>query len=435
MEEKMKKIIFVSVLMLVFACFLTACGPTEEQSHELVNDKTINVYSWWDPAHDGLTGLKEGFEEKYKEYNVELNFVKISSYYQTMLTKLAGAKLAGGSSEQIDVMMLASDKIPLFASNDVIMSLDEFVSVEYLDDLYSSVKAGLYYEDSVYAVARDVTTKAMILNTDVFTAYGVDLPDDDWTVEDFKQICLKFAEETDNVWGYSFDSNPDPVYIWFYLFGGSFFDSENHVSLIDEKGAADGVTFLYDLVQEGGAMTLSETLEYGKFAAAFSSGYAAMISGGLADVNTVETAGANFVVRPLPIGKSGSHQSHTFLNCWTIPTVTSNSAWSWKVLEYFSGPEGQAIATAAGMGLPGSSSADITSWKAEKAYREYFIDALDYPGTEPYPTDVFGSNWQTNFKTLMEDNIWDKSGMTHAELKTELEKINAKLTYILMGGS
>lgn len=430
----MKKLACVLVMLVIFA-FVTACGnDNNKPSDELVKDYTINVYSWWDPAHDGLTGLKNGFEEKYKDYNVTLNFVKVSSYYQTMLTKLAGAKLAGGSSEQIDVMMLASDKIPLFAANDTIMALDDFVTEEYLNDLYPAVKEGLYYDGKVYAVARDVTTKAMILNVDVFNQYELTLPDDDWTVEDFKNICLDLAEET-NVWGYAFDSNPDPVYIWFYLFGGAYFDNKTHTSLLDKEGSIDGVKFLYDLIEADGVMSLSESLEHGGFSAAFSAGYAAMISGGLSQVDAVEKAGTNFVVRPLPIGTSGKHQSHLFLNCWTIPTVTSNTAWAWKVLEYFSGPEGQAIATSAGMGLPGSASADIEEWIAEKPYRQYFVDALNYEGSTPFPTDTFGPNWQTNFKTLMETNIWDKPGLTPEQIKAKMKEINDKLTYALMGGA
>ncbi|MFA5765734.1 MAG: extracellular solute-binding protein, partial [Bacilli bacterium] len=211
----MKKLVLILTFFFALTLLVGCDKEPNQNGGELTKDATVNVYSWWDPAHDGLTGMKAGFEEKYAEYNVTLNFVKVSTYYQTMLTKLAGAKLAGGSSEQIDVMMLASDKIPLFASNETILALDDFVTEEYLNDLYPSVKEGLYYEDSVYAVARDVTTKCMMLNVDMFNEYKIALPTADWTVEDFKNICLQFAAKTENVWGYSFDSNPDPVYVWF----------------------------------------------------------------------------------------------------------------------------------------------------------------------------------------------------------------------------
>lgn len=431
----MKKLVLILTFFFALTLLVGCDKEPNQNGGELTKDATVNVYSWWDPAHDGLTGMKAGFEEKYAEYNVTLNFVKVSTYYQTMLTKLAGAKLAGGSSEQIDVMMLASDKIPLFASNETILALDDFVTEEYLNDLYPSVKEGLYYEDSVYAVARDVTTKCMMLNVDMFNEYKIALPTADWTVEDFKNICLQFAAQTENVWGYSFDSNPDPVYVWFYLFGGAFFDAAKNESLINTDGSKAAVKFLYDLIEKDGIMSLSETTEHGGFSAAFTGGYAAMISGGLSQVNTVELAGANFTVLPLPKGTSGETQSHTFLNCWTIPSCTSNSAWAWKVLEYFSGPEGQAIACGAGMGLPGSSTADIASWIAEKPYRQYFVDALSYPGTVAYPTDTFGPNWQTYFKTLMETNFWDAPGLSTAEIDTRLQAVNDKLSYYLLGGS
>lgn len=432
----MKKL-FVILTMILSLVMFTACDNKKQNQDdgELKKDVTVNVYSWWDPAHDGLTGLKNGFEEKYADYNVTLKFTKISSYYQTMLTKLAGAKLAGGSAEQIDVMMLASDKIPLFASNGTILSLDDFVTDEYLNDLYPVIKDGLYFEDSVYAVARDTTTKCMVFNVDLFNKYGIDIPENDWTVEDFKQICLKFAESEDNVWGYSLDSNPDPLYVWFYLFGGQYFDAASNKSLLNTPESTAAVKFIYDLIEKDGIMSLSETSEYGGLTEAFNTGYAAMASGGLSLVNSIEKAGTNFVVRPLPTGKSGNKQSHIFLNCWTIPSCTSNSAWAWKVLEYFSGPEGQAIVCDAGMGLSGSSTADITKWLAEKSYRQYFVDALSYEGTINYPTDTFGPIWQTNFKTLMESYIWDDAGLTSEEIDKKLEIVNGKLTYSLMGGA
>ena len=110
--KRVSKIFLVMVLFLTFALTLGACEKNKV-SHKLEKDVTIRVYSWWDPAHQGIVSLKEGFEEKYSDYNVKLEFVKISSYYKTMLTKLAGAKLAGGGGEAIDVMMLAFDKLPL----------------------------------------------------------------------------------------------------------------------------------------------------------------------------------------------------------------------------------------------------------------------------------------------------------------------------------
>ena len=90
----MKKLL--SVFLCVMMVLLMSVTPAAlAQEEELSKDVTINVYSWWDPTKVGMVNLKEGFEKKYADYNVKLNFVKISEYYKTMLTKLAGTAKGG----------------------------------------------------------------------------------------------------------------------------------------------------------------------------------------------------------------------------------------------------------------------------------------------------------------------------------------------------
>ena len=191
----MKKLL--SVFLCVMMVLLMSVTPAAlAQEEELSKDVTINVYSWWDPTKVGMVNLKEGFEKKYADYNVKLNFVKISEYYKTMLTKLAGIRLAGGSSEAIDVMMIAFDKIPQFAANNTLMQLDAFASQEYLDSLYPSVREGLYFDGHLYATARDVTANCAILNTALFEKYNIELPAEDWTMDDFLALCKEVYEKT-----------------------------------------------------------------------------------------------------------------------------------------------------------------------------------------------------------------------------------------------
>lgn len=437
MRKKVKQI--VAVILAVILCLATFAGCQSNDNgnkNELVKDYTVNVYSWWDPTHTGILGLQKGFEQKYADYNVKLNFVKISDYYPTMLTKLAANKLAGGKGEKIDVMMLATDQVPNFAENEVIMPLTSLASEEYKKDLYPAVLEGLKYNEDLYAVARDVTTKCMILNTDVFAKYGIELPKENWTLEDFKKVCLEFVSKrgNDKVWGYSFDLNADPLYVWYYMFGGGYYDAKTNESLIDAEGSIAGVQFLYDLMAKKGIMTVSETSEYGKFSDAFIKGNAAMISGGLSQVDTVTKGGSNIKVIPLPKDVNGKNTSHVFINGWTIPSCTSNEAWSWKVLEYFSGAEGQAIACNAGMGLPGSQTADIENWIKEKEFRQYYVDALGYDETHTYPKHKFGSIWQTNFIKLMADQIWDVSGLTPTQIADICKNIDKTLTQNLKSG-
>ncbi|MEG2159413.1 MAG: extracellular solute-binding protein, partial [Clostridia bacterium] len=225
-----KKISLLLCLVLVFSCIvglLVACKPDNGPSDVLDKGRTINVYSWWDPTKPGIVGMKNGFEEKYKEYGVKLNFVMVGSYYETMMTKLAAGQ------DAIDVMMLASDQVPTFAKNGVIRPLTDNVTEEYLNDLYPAVKSGLYYNNEVYAVARDVTTKAAIINKDLFAEKNVPIPGDDWTWDDFNRIIKALSDKQNQKWGFTYDNNADPLFPLFYLQNAKYFDAEKKESYLD----------------------------------------------------------------------------------------------------------------------------------------------------------------------------------------------------------
>ena len=426
----MKRLISLLMCLLLALAMLAPTATAEE----LPKDVTIRVYSWWDPTKPGMIGLKEGFEEKYADYNVTLEFVKISSYYQTMLTKLAGIKLAGGSGEAIDVMMIAFDKIPQFAINGTLLALDDYASEEYLDTLYPSVREGLYFDGKLYATARDVTTTCAILNTALFEQCGIELPGEDWTMDDFIALCREFGQH-EGVWGYATDGYSDTLSPWIYLYGGKYMDTENNISLLDQPAQLKGFTTLYNLMEEGAAMSVAQANEYGGVSSAFAGGHVAMLMGGLSLANEVGGMTENCTVLPLPTGVSGQKQSHTFPNCWAVPSVSTQPEWGWKVIEYFSSIEGQTIACNAEMGLPATPDADIAEWLEAKPWRKYYFDALGYELTKPYETSTYGPAWSSNFTTLFNEKLWDVRGMDEETLKATIIEINNQLTYYLLGGS
>ena len=142
----------------------------------------------------------------------------------------------------------------------------------------------------------------------------------------------------------------------------------------------------------------------------------------------------DFIVMPLPTGASNEKQSHIFCNCWAIPTVSTQPAWAWKVIEYFSSMEGQTIACNAEMGLPATPAADTTEWVAAKPWRKYYLDALSYEKSQPYPVDTYGPNWDGNFSKLLNERVWDVRGMDVETLQSTIKSINELLTYYLQGG-
>lgn len=428
-----KKLVAFLMVATMVLCMLVSCSSGDNgKVTTLEKDQTINVYSWWDPTKPGLEKLKAGFEEKYKEYNVKINFVKVSSYYKTMLTKLAGIKLAGSSDEKIDVMMLAFDKLPLFAQNGQLLPLDSYISKDLLDSLYPSVKEGLYYNDTLYAVPRDVTSWCAYLNNNMFKEAGIAIPSEDWTMDDFIRICGEFRAK--GKFGFATNDYTDVLSPWIYLYGGEYFDGAKNASTLTDPKTAAGIKALYHLMESDGAMTIAEAQEVGKSAEAFCRGDAAILFEGLSTSGTIEGKNVEYTVLPLPKGING-HQSHSFTNCWTVPSVSSKPAWAAEVVKYFGGAEGQKIAAENDMGLPAVETLDLTEWVAAKPIRKYYLDALGYEKTAPYPTHLNGANWSSNAQKLLTDKIWNVSGLSDADLDRAIADINDQLTYFLMGGN
>ena len=224
------------------------------------------------------------------------------------------------------------------------------------------------------------------------------------------------------------------MYPWMYLFGADYMDRTTHTSLLDQPNQLKGFTTLYQLIEDGACMSVAQTNEFGGVTSAFATNHAAMLFGGLSKANGISDMTDDFIVMPLPTGASNEKQSHIFCNCWAIPTVSTQPAWAWKVIEYFSSMEGQTIACNAEMGLPATPAADTTEWVAAKPWRKYYLDALGYEKSQPYPVDTYGPNWDGNFSKLLNERVWDVRGMDVETLQSTIKSINELLTYYLQGG-
>ena len=124
------------------------------------------------------------------------------------------------------------------------------------------MREGLYFDGKLYATARDVTTTCAILNTALFEQCGIELPGEDWTMDDFIALCREFGQH-EGVWGYATDGYSDTLSPWIYLYGGKYMDTENNISLLDQPAQLKGFTTLYNLMEEGAAMSVAQANEYG----------------------------------------------------------------------------------------------------------------------------------------------------------------------------
>lgn len=398
-------------LILALALSMAGCGaspapasvPASGSAGEpavSAEPTTLKVYTWWDItkfAH--LQKMQEEFEAQNPD--IKLEFVTVpSKYADTMVTKLAGGEIP-------DVMMLAMDQVPRYALSGMLLPLDELASAEYKDSLYPVVKNALTVNGTLYAAGRDVTPKVMFLNTKMFQDAGIELPGEDWTMEEFVEIAKQLTKGSgaDAQWGYYWKNYADQTFAMIAAFGGRMYAEDGKSSVFTtDANTQKGMQFMYDLYNTHKVCpSAAQAAQFGdnEFAP-FMANKVAMQVGALSTEANFDASGTDYTVLPMPT-VNGKSQTSSFVNTWVIPKTAKNPELSWRVVEFLSGKGGQQIALDMKFGLPASTLVDTAAFEAEKPTNKYYVQALE--NAVPYPVNLNGSAFQTMFQKECE-SLW-----------------------------
>lgn len=402
-------------LVVMMTMGLAACGtpsatpstaapaptsPATDKPTTPAEPTTLKVYTWWDItkfAH--LQKMKDDFESQNAD--IKLEFVTVpSKYADTMVTKLAGGEIP-------DVMMLAMDQVPRYALSGMLLPLDGLASDEYKNALYPVVKNALTVEGTLYAAGRDVTPKVMFVNKKMFADAGIELPKDNWTMEEFGEIAKKLTKGSGGgaQWGYYWKNFADQTFAMIAAFGGNMYGADGKSSVFTtDTNTQKAIQFMYDLTAVNKLCpTPTQAAQFGdnEFAP-FMAGKVAMQVGALSTETQFDSANVDYTVLPMP-SVNGKSQTSSFVNTWVIPKTAKNPELSWRVVEFLSGEGGQQIALDMKFGLPASSLVDTAKFEAEKPTNKYYVQALE--NAVPYPVNLNGAAFQTMFQKECE-SLW-----------------------------
>lgn len=392
MKKRFFKVLTV-IMVLVLSLSLTSCGSNTASNQNSKEPTTLKVYTWWDiTKFQHLQKMKTDFEAANKD--IKLEFVTIpSKYADTMVTKMTGGEIP-------DVMMLAMDQVPRYASSDMLMPLDDLASKDYKDSLYPVVKNALTVNGKLYAAGRDVTPKVMYLNTKMFEDAGIPIPSDKWTLEEFTEIARKLTKGSgaNAQWGYYWKNFTDQTYALIAAFGGKLYAEDGKSSVLSkDANTKEAIKYMYDLYNTYKVCpSAAQAAQFGdnEFAP-FMANKVAMQIGALSTASNFDASGTKYTVLPMPTVK-GESKTSSFVNTWVIPKSAKNPKLSWRVVEFLSGKEGQQIALDMNFGLPASNKVDTAAFEAKNSYNKYFVQALK--NAVPYPVNVNGSAFQTMFQ-------------------------------------
>lgn len=202
--------------------------------------------------------LFELFNEQYPD--IELKAQGIPSGNWATFSNAVATKIAGGA--KIDIIQIATEGQRLFSSKkgllhplEDLIEQDRKVVDEYWSDCNPNLKTwNTEYaspDGKTYFMPGGFNTMCLYANKDVFAAAGAELPEADWTWDDFVAAGTLIKEKTGAFLvpaasGYFTDVMP-----WLTTNGASTFDAEWSTPSYDTDAAIESAEFVRGLVEQG----------------------------------------------------------------------------------------------------------------------------------------------------------------------------------------
>lgn len=229
------------------------------------------------------------FEETHPNIKIEIQ----QQTYEDAVEKYITASLGG---EAPDVMRVPNDRLGDLAKLDLITPLDQYISVDAIEDYVPMAINAMKYKGKIYALPASYDSIALIYNKDMLASKGYDQPPQ--TLEELVEIAkaLTYGDK------YGFVMPITNPYWWFpfqYGFGGEIFD-ENAKPMIDSQASIDATNFLFDLERVHGVMPKGG-VDKNLMLALFTEQKAAMIATGPWNIGDIESADINYGIAPLPM--------------------------------------------------------------------------------------------------------------------------------------
>lgn len=181
--KTIKKLFGIAAVIL-FPCFVRSETAAEPM-----------VLEFWDFPH--LPETNRYLEKAIGDFETENPGMKIRYTrlpWQDGQQKVTLAVLGGSPP---DVCGQVSNNISQFVAQDVLEPLDEYIAPE-LADFHKSYIENVSFDGKIYAIPWYKTGYVMLLNLDVFEAFGVEPPQDGrWTYDEFVEKMKKMTGKHD----------------------------------------------------------------------------------------------------------------------------------------------------------------------------------------------------------------------------------------------
>jgi len=233
----------------------TDAGAAEPASAEAANgDEPVELtlaYPGNDDKKEELEAFLAKFTEKYPNVKVNLLFVP-SNGWADYFNKLETMAAAGNAP---DVIRVAIEGIQMFVKRDMALPLDEYMSLdpnalENYEDIHEKLQSPFVIDGQTYAFAWDWNNVVVHINTDMLKKAGLEVPDGNWTKDDFLRYAQAMTTEENGqkTYGFFIPNYYFGASAWLINNGANILNEDMTKSTLDDPKAIEVMQFFQDLI-------------------------------------------------------------------------------------------------------------------------------------------------------------------------------------------
>ena len=222
---------------------------TEEsvQSSDTTLQEPVTIrFAWWgsQARNDQTQAVVEAFEATYPWITVECEFVGWADYWDNLSTQIAGGDMP-------DILQHDYRYLETYVNKGLLEPLDSYVGKQInLDDVDESSLSGGKVNGQLYGIPLGMNTFAVEYDQTTFEKYGVQIPDNSWTYDDFVDICRQFKEQ--GIYGCDLTNFEDWVLYYIRTKGASLYSQDGEgLGYEDDSIMEELFQMRLDLVKEG----------------------------------------------------------------------------------------------------------------------------------------------------------------------------------------
>lgn len=192
------------------AAALAACAPATAPSGSSESNAAaapgsapvdITVATFDAPLHD----WQREFAKRWGEANVDKANTVVETVVYNEMAKLQLARAASGT--MWDIVFSGIKWFPYSASKDMFLPLDDLLANRPdadLDDFFSTALEGGKLDGVLYGLPYEIhpgNPALVVFNLDMLDKAGLEMPTDDWDVNQYAEMAVKLTDNDNNIFG------------------------------------------------------------------------------------------------------------------------------------------------------------------------------------------------------------------------------------------